>query len=407
LIHNDVQNQLQLLLKVSAPPLIEVSEAPLQGPQLVPGERVQAHVLANLPNGRFQVLVKEQVLDMNLPRNTQTGEKLDLTLISSQPRLTFALTRDLPQVPGQRADVSISDTAKYLGALLQKTAQPSTPQQTMAAGRTAPVLPEAPRNAEQLAVGLRNALAQSGLFYESHQAEWLTGSRPLASLLQEPQGQLSKPATLAAHGVEAKAAQEMAEGQTPPKASGVLPDRVPASNPANAPTRESLSHAAQGTAAGAERTTTGTTGIERMSMGSQGTATGTERMSAGSEPVRPQVLPLVQQQLDALDTRQVMWQGQVWPGQYMDWRIQDDGVRREASAEQAAGWQTRLHLVFPKLGEVTAVLSLNQKNVAISFHVTENVTGDLVRDHQGALQTALDAVGLSLAGVTVVKHEEA
>jgi hypothetical protein len=42
---------------------------------------------------------------------------------------------------------------------------------------------------EQMAAALRNAVAHSGLFYESHVAEWAAGKRPVAELMQEPQMQ--------------------------------------------------------------------------------------------------------------------------------------------------------------------------------------------------------------------------
>ena len=60
MIHNDIQNQLQLLIKTSAPPLIDVVESPVALPQWQPGQRLPAHVMASLPNGRFQVQVQDQ-----------------------------------------------------------------------------------------------------------------------------------------------------------------------------------------------------------------------------------------------------------------------------------------------------------------------------------------------------------
>jgi hypothetical protein len=45
------------------------------------------------------------------------------------------------------------------------------------------------------ACALRDAVASSGLFYESHVAEWAEGKRPLASLLLEPQMQKAARAT--------------------------------------------------------------------------------------------------------------------------------------------------------------------------------------------------------------------
>ena len=44
---------------------------------------------------------------------------------------------------------------------------------------------------------LKQAITQSGMFYEAHQAEWVEGRLAKATLLQEPQGKLSSPAAFA------------------------------------------------------------------------------------------------------------------------------------------------------------------------------------------------------------------
>jgi hypothetical protein len=54
----------------------------------------------------------------------------------------------------------------------------------------APVLAAPSQDAAAIAPALRQALAKSGLFYESHVAEWAQGQRPLAELAAEPQMQL-------------------------------------------------------------------------------------------------------------------------------------------------------------------------------------------------------------------------
>ncbi|MGO4282575.1 flagellar hook-length control protein FliK, partial [Cupriavidus sp. RAF20_2] len=62
----------------------------------------------------------------------------------------------------------------------------------------APLLATAPGAGNASAATLSAALAtlvdQSGLFYESHVAQWVVGQRPLSALLQEPQAGLRQPA---------------------------------------------------------------------------------------------------------------------------------------------------------------------------------------------------------------------
>lgn len=85
---------------------------------------------------------------------------------------------------------------------------------------SAPLLPSAPASANAAATatmanGLATLVDQSGLFYESHLAQWVNGTRPLATLLEEPQGPLRQPSL--PNGQPAQAAP----AQTPPP--GPLP----------------------------------------------------------------------------------------------------------------------------------------------------------------------------------------
>ncbi len=202
MIHNDALKQLDLLVKRAAPPLLEVArDASREEPVLAPGERVQAYVLASLPNGRFHVLIKDQVLDMNLPPNTQPGEALDLAVIKTEPRLTFAVAADIQRaIERSPADVRLSDASKYLGNLLART--PADSSSSRLAVQAAPLLATASDLGDTalLAGKLQNSLSGSGVFFESHQAEWVSGQRTLQQLLGEPQarfGQTGSPLSVA------------------------------------------------------------------------------------------------------------------------------------------------------------------------------------------------------------------
>jgi hypothetical protein len=370
MIHNDVLNQLQLLIKTSAPPLIEVAKTPLEEAQWVPGQRLSATVLASLPNGRFQVQVGDATLDMNLPRSTQPGDQVGLTFVSNQPRLTFALTRDLPAAAGNNLpagappQVSISDSVRYLGALLQKI---SDHAETQAAplNKAAPLLSAAPSDIKEFATSLRNTLSQSGLFYESHQAQWVAGERKLTDLLREPQGKLS---TLNA-GVRADTAQKN------------MP--VSISNPM----------------AGAEIAQKNTS----VSMQSDGLlAQGASRM-----PVHAEAVTLVQQQLQTLDSRQLVWQGQVWQGQTMEWKVEERGAREGGQGDvEMPHWQTSLRLQLPRLGNVQATLAFAPQGLRIDLNAADVATAEAMRGAQDKLRNSMEASGLNVLAMSVGRHEK-
>ncbi len=287
---NDVLNQLQLLIQGAAPKLIEVTDQTKVAVPFVPGERYTAKVQEQIANGRFLVLIRDQKLDLNLPRNTQPGQNIELRFVSADPRLTFVQAGE-PLPSGQsQAAVNLSDGGRYLNALLDRvkdlaTRQPQSQSQTSTStqGQAAPIINAkpiidgAPPPLQQFAALLKDTVIKSGLFYESHQAQWAAGDRPLTELLREPQGRLSEPRAFTAAQQAANAAQPTLAftplGQAP---------KVDLPNPLTPVLSNSTST---------------------------------------QEPVHPQTAPLVQQQLETLDQRQLLWQGQVWPGQDMRWQI--------------------------------------------------------------------------------------
>lgn len=440
MIHNDVINQLQLLVKTASPPLVEVAETPLEQPQFVPGQRLTALVLVSQPNGRFQVQVGEQVLDMNLPRNTQPGEQLELTFVSNQPRLTFVLSRDLAAALANTAaptdaepHVTVSDSARFLGGLLQKIADQAEGQASPLS-KAAPLLSAAPADIKQFGGVLRNALSQSGLFYESHQAQWVAGERKLSDLLQEPQGRLSPNlASLAAAAAAAGAATGKTQAILHP--ANALIDSIQVAMPDLADTGTGKSptvsqpdrvliYSAQGGVAEAgprDAQTAARPGSALMSSAQGETAaTGASNaplpfqpdsasmQGAGKQPVHAETVSLVQQQLQTLDSRQLVWQGQVWPGQEMEWRVEERSARDGRSGEEEAiNWQTSLRLQMPSLGNVHATLAFVPQGLRINLRAADESTAALMQGAQDRLLRSMEAAGLHVLGMAVERDETA
>jgi hypothetical protein len=209
-------------------------------PQL--GKALHGEILAKLTDGSFVVKVANIPARMQLPAGAQVGADVPLTLVSVHPRPTFQVSTGptpvfseagppLPQGadPGKAPLAMREGSAAQAGAavgraaaLLQATAAGSAAQGLGAeannttlspAGRTigsvlaaaqsaatpmtaalgrAPVVGSAGADAASIAAGLQQAVGKSGLFYESHVAEWAQGGRQLAELNAEPQQQLAK-----------------------------------------------------------------------------------------------------------------------------------------------------------------------------------------------------------------------
>ncbi len=237
-----------------------------------------------------------------------------------------ARQRFLARVEAQLANetgASLSATGRFLGALAQDAARsPAAAPLTSAA----PVLSGPPADSRQLPALLRQALSRSGLFYESHQAQWLAGERTLEQLRLEPQAAL-------------------------PVAAGAI------GNP-EAPV------------------------------------------------VHEQTLALVQRQLSALETGQLTWRGEIWPGQWLEWDIAEHAPAESETSETAPPmrWRTRLRLTLPKLGEVAASLELDSRGVRLALGAAAAGTAELLRGGQPLLAAAMAAAGLSMLAVEV-RHD--
>jgi hypothetical protein len=111
-------------------------------------------------------------------------------------------------------------------------------------------------------------------------------------------------------------------------------------------------------------------------------------------------LALVGRQLEALETRTIVWSGLPWPGQHASIEIGEDERRsqhddaNDASAESS--WRTRITMTFPELGTVEAMLALRGDAIEVRLVAGEAAQSRLAlaRDE---LRAALAARALELA----------
>lgn len=375
MIPADLAARLRLLNEASffnseppVPGLQRAREIQSQLPELVPGQRFFATLQRTLPDGTFRALVAGQQMTLALNTAAKSGDTLELEVSQVTPRAVFAriVGQEAAATVTASAQPALSQTGRLISFLL--TGQPAAQPASLAANQ--PLLAAPPANGAQLAPLLRQALGQSGLFYESHQADWVLGRRDTASLTSEPQGQAQTRST-APGASQAATGQAVHQGVASPK-----------------------SGAQSGQPAAAE-------GSERAAQ-ARGAALADEAAPVRTAPIPDRLIPIVHQQLDALATQQYVWNGQAWPGQAVEWRIEDP-ERDDGSAEEetAHGWDSTLRLTLPRLGGVEAQLHLSGKQVALRLRADEADTLVALDAGAAALASALEAVDLRLSGLIV------
>lgn len=144
--------------------------------------------------------------------------------------------------------------------------------------------------------------------------------------------------------------------------------------------------------------------LEELQQEPQGkirTATSTSTM-----PVNAQSLSLVQQQLMALETSHIAWNGEIWNGQQIQWDIFEDNATRKDIDENAPyRWKTKLTLTLPELGKITISVSLNFQEIQVSMDTANNQTAELLKTNQVHLKKSMQTAGLSIQSLDVHYHD--
>jgi len=410
--------------------------------QLVTGQLLKGEILSKLMDGSFTVRVAGITAKMMLPEGTKTGDQIPLRLIATEPRPTFLLEHDgdthypapLPQNYAAGADRRQSpNLSTYLGSVSEEVAtptqtmpgsarllvegnkqanassivnlstqdpsQPNTDEVGLNPGKTGAqqiatarpteitaknnlantnaadnlpdrlsstptslsttgklitqILQAAPAQADKTniasptpivaapvelkdtagtAVKLQQQISTSGLFYESHVAEWAQGKRPIADIKAEPQSQI-----------------------------------------------------------GANRQTDSASGIQTTTL----------------TTINKEMGQIIHQQLNVLEQNIVRWQGELFPGQKIEWEIKKETQSKHnpQEMEDATSWQSVVRFDLPNLGPVTAIINLQSNNLGLSLRAEQSNTVSALKDHASELAAAMQVAGSPLMSFAVNKNE--
>ena len=387
MIPSDVASRLQLTADAAVGRIPSIQQVADALAQLVPGQRVLAEIQALLPNGAYRAIINQREVTLALPFSAKAGDTLELEVVDSEGKLALAAVSRPPtrqqETSGATTQPAVETTLSRTGAFIasiagaKEDAKAANPAPLNA---QQPVSPAPPQKASELVPLLKQAIGNSGMFYESHQSQWVTAQRPLESLLSEPQGKLSPRLETAASPAGA-VIQPVATREAATRAAqvpGAIAADASAPAPAQAQERAAASSNLQPTA-----------------------ATGTP-----PQLVAQDLVPLVQQQLEALATQTYVWQGQAWPGQPMRWEIDEDsGQRGNSSEEGPPPWQTRLTLTMPSLGEVQASLRLSGGQLALTLTAASPDAENRLSQGHSELQKNFEAAGLAVTNLSIGRHD--
>jgi hypothetical protein len=352
--------------------------------QIAIGQQMPGRILSNFNDGTYLVRIANTAARMVLPANARTGDSLILTLVSKDPRPTFSIKEDSFQQDEESAAVTLSNAGRAMqkdlkslqfvtrdgagqiaeneevpvdasakdGRGAQSNAPSSSTTTLSNAGKLidsllqasqrgnvashasspAPLVAQAGAPAGQVAAALHDAIAYSGVFYESHVSAWAEGKRPAEELMKEPQAQVGRQ---------------------------------------NA---------------------------------------GDINLLDQNDPAQSQLGQIINLQLNALEQQRVLWHGEIWPGQQMEWEIsqehQDSQPQAQDGEPPPPAWHSVVRFNFPHLGSVSASIRLIGQQVHVQVKTDNQTAAAALRGNTALFADAMSAAGTSLDSLIVKQDGE-
>jgi hypothetical protein len=388
--------------------------------EYVPGEKVIALIQAQLANGAYRATIAQRDVTLALPFSAKPGDSLNLEVVQTEGRIAFAIAK--PQAPATAAQSSatttLSSTGQLIAGLLSDAGE--GPAQAAVLNGSRPVLANPAASGQGNAPVLQKAVAESGLFYESHQAGWIAGKTTEAALRAEPQAQIGRtlqgppgtplpgqpgaPNTLSSNAPGSAGLSAARVTDLPPGGAPGAPEATSAA--AQAGTKGPQDIASPNRNAGVSAADRGTAGqpIDADAQATGTTATtDAQRTAGGRAGLAGEIAPMVQQQLASLASNVYSFQGMIWAGQPFEWEIIDAERERARGQDddEARPWKTRLKMLLPSLGDIDATVQLEGSEVSISMTSGTGGTVATLDAGRERLRQRMELAGLRLTALDI------
>jgi hypothetical protein len=364
--------------------------------QFQPGQQYDAQVLANLANGRSLVQVGDQKLDMLLPQSAKPGDVLNLTYLQAGTRPTFVMVQN--NAPAT-STVNFSQAVQKVDALTRyvPVSGPAAPNSPVSATAGANPMPA-------------NASAQLA---SPSQTSPPILPNPAVLLVPEP----AKGVTTFMQAVDPAPAMtgEAVEGAQAANAANtsVLTTRV-GSNDAAAgnhvlPVRLQQTVKESGLFYESHlgkwvRGEVSLDSIQREPQAKLAQNPGPLLDLPDLEGMPAHAAHLASRQLNMLDGQPFIWQGQVWPGQDMEWQVGEGGG--DGQDAEAQKWHSRLRLTLPRMGGVSAELDIGALGLRIRLGAQSDETLAEMKTAMPELAHRLKTAGLNLTSVVLESNHD-
>ncbi len=116
-----------------------------------------------------------------------------------------------------------------------------------------------------------------------------------------------------------------------------------------------------------------------------------------SNPVNSDSLnQLLNSQLQVLEQHKLIWQGELFPGQKMEWQIQKDPSGQAQKDSEQAVWYSNVRFELPNLGTIEARLHLSGNQLGLNLSSNQAGTVELLKEQLTVLSNNLQNSGTDL-----------
>jgi hypothetical protein len=121
---------------------------------------------------------------------------------------------------------------------------------------------------------------------------------------------------------------------------------------------------------------------------------------------------MINQQLHTQEQNRVLWHGQAWPGQEMQWDVRRDqreggqGGSGDADGEPEQIWRSGVRFRLPMLGAVSAAVTLVGEQVHIQVQTDNDGSAVTLRAYASQLESAMAAAGAQLTSLTISQESD-
>lgn len=402
----DIANTVQPVAAVEAPAsIVSVADAKQEAfsrlAQIAIGQQLQGKVLSTYNDGSHLVSIANTVARMVLPAATKTGDSLLLTMISKEPRPTFLLTEN--GIKKESADTPLSLSVRMMEQDLQSLKSASQGLQTGIG-----------RNLQTLLVYIFTA--SQGLQTVIGRNAQLTETQADAKTPQQGPG-----AAPASSQTSLSAAGKLIDALLHTSEKGHLPGTIKPDTPlVDKPTNTvQLARALHDTIAlsgtfyeahvaawsAGKRPLSELQKEPQAQLTQQAQANSTQDLLKSSTPSHTPLGQIIHLQINALEQQRIVWHGEAWPGQQMEWEIGQDSSETPQEGEQEnkapPGWHSVVRFNFAHLGNVSASIRLTDQQIHIRLHTDNDITAAALRANSSMLLDAMAAAGSPLDSLIV------